>query len=108
MGGKLAPVGQNQSRELYLRQAEGREIPVYNCLGPLPFAHRLDPADLAEGDRSGREHLPVEGKNRFQQFRLHRRPRPFRYSLRQVEAQRRAGRNAQRDLGGSFIGCSLG
>ena len=63
--------------------------------GPLPFTHRLDPADLAENDGPRGKHLPVEGKNRFQQFRLHRCPGPFRNPLRQVQAQRRARRNGQ-------------
>ena len=82
---ELTAVRQFQAGEFYLRLSQGREIPIQDSSHPQPFRDRLSPAYFAEGDRSRRDHRPVNRKHRLHQLGLYGCADPLRYTPGQVQ-----------------------
>ena len=82
---ELTAVRRFQAGEFYLRLSQGREIPIQDSSHPQPFRDRLSPAYFAEGDRSRRDHRPVNRKHRLHQLGLYGCADPLRYTPGQVQ-----------------------
>src|ERR1700676_4063068 len=101
-------VRENQRRELHFSRTKRREIAIQNCFQSLPLVDGLSAAYLALRYRSDLRYLPVERKDRFHQFCLHRRSSPFRDPPGQIQAQRRSRRNRERNSWMFSISWGLG